>query len=130
MGIYLQVSVQIGANNDVVMSLWPQVTSAGPYQSYNGAQYPVVTSREAQTTVHAFSGEMVALGGLKQNVDSDERDGIPGLKDLPFLGKLFSTHARTRNRTDLVIFLTPHIEDDLDHVEHIPVTVTDPPPAG
>ena len=126
-GIYLQVSVQIGMNNDVVMSLMPQVTTSDTFQTYNGGEYPIVNSREAQTTVHAYSGEIVALGGLRSTQDSDEKDGIPWLKDLPFFGRLFSNHNKIRNRSDLVIFLTPRIEDDLDHVEPIPVTVTPAP---
>ena len=123
-GIYLQVAVQIGLNNDVIMSLMPQVTSTENFQTYNGGEYPIVDSREAQTTVHAYSGEMVALGGLRTTLDSEEKDGIPFLKDLPFFGRLFSNVNKNKTKSDLVIFLTPRIYDDLDHVESIPVTVT------
>jgi type IV pilus assembly protein PilQ len=123
-GIYLQVSVQIGLNNDVVMSLMPQITEVTSLQNYNNGEYPVVSTREAQTTVHAYSGEIVALGGLRSSLDSVERDGIPFLKNLPFIGNLFSTSNKTKSKSDLVIFLTPHVEDDLDHVEKINVEVS------
>ena len=123
-GIYLQVSAQIGLNNDVVLTLFPQVTALESFTNYNNGQYPIVSTREAQTTVRAYSGQMVALGGLRATSESDERDGIPFLKDIPILGRLFSTVNKSRNKSNLMIFLTPQIEDDLDHVDPISVTVT------
>ena len=124
-GIYLQVAVQIGLSHDVVMSLMPQVTEVTQWTSYNGGVYPTIGTREAQTTVHAYSGEMIALGGLRSHADSVANDGVPFLKDLPFFGKLFNTKTTSKSKTDLVIFLTPRIEDDLDHVEKIPVEVAE-----
>jgi len=126
-GVYLQVAVQIGMSHDVVMSLMPQVTDVTAWTPYNGGAYPTIATREAQTTVHAYSGEMVALGGLRAHSESQGKDGIPFLKDLPFFGKLFATTTRSRSKTDLMIFLTPRVDDDLDHVERIPVEVTDAP---
>jgi type II secretory pathway component GspD/PulD (secretin) len=122
-GIYLQVAVQIGLNNDIVMSIIPQVTNVVSFTNYNNGQYPTVSTREAQTTVHAVSGEMVVLGGLKSTLDSEDKDGIPFLKDIPVLGRLFSSTNKTNNKSELMIFLTPEIMNDPEEAK-VPVKIS------
>ena len=124
-GVYLQVAVQIGVNNDVVMTIMPQVTNLVKFQTYNSGEYPIVTTQEAQTTVRAYSGEMIVLGGLKTNTESEERDGIPFLKDLPVLGRFFSNVTKIKNSSELMIFITPEIENPLDNLEVVDIPTTD-----
>ena len=52
------------------------------------------------------SGEMIALGGLIQDIDRNTVSGIPILKDLPLIGKLFSRTTTSRDQTSLVFFIS------------------------
>ena len=125
-GIYLQVAVHLGENNDVLMSLIPQVTNISDFKVYNGGTYPIINTREAQTTVHAYSGEMIVLGGLIQDSTTLSTDGVPFLSKIPLLGKLFSSKTNTKAKSELMIFLTPEVIDDLDHIEKMDIEITNP----
>ena len=63
-GIYLQVGVQVGLDDDMVLTLYPQVTSLQAFQIINGAKYPIINTVEEQATVRALKGDVIVLGGL------------------------------------------------------------------
>jgi pilus assembly protein CpaC len=67
---------------------------------------PAFTSRNVTTTVELPSGGSIALAGLLQNDDNSNIQGLPGLKDVPVLGALFSSKAYQENLDDLVITVT------------------------
>ncbi len=54
-------------------------------------------------------GDSIALGGLIRQAETYGDNGVPVLKDIPVLGKLFSTTAQSSDRTELLIFLKPRI---------------------
>lgn len=73
---------------------------------------PPVTRRNIQNQVRVADGETIILGGLRQQIEEDNREKIPFLGDLPGIGKLFGT-ARSRDiSTEMFIFITPHIVRD------------------
>jgi general secretion pathway protein D len=57
------------------------------------------------------------LAGLIRDDERKSLDGIPGLSDLPLVGKIFAHNTRTTNQTDIVLTLTPHIVRVLDLTE-------------
>ncbi len=67
---------------------------------------PAFTSRNVTTTVELPSGGSIAIAGLLQNDDTSNIQGLPGLKDVPVLGALFSSKAYQENLDDLVITVT------------------------
>ncbi|RME56951.1 hypothetical protein D6779_09720, partial [Candidatus Parcubacteria bacterium] len=70
---------------------------------------PNVDIRQASSLVRATDGSTIVLGGLIQNTVSNTERGIPLLKDMPLLGSFFKGVARIKKRTELVIFITPHL---------------------
>jgi type II secretory pathway component GspD/PulD (secretin) len=126
-GIYLQVAVQVGMNRDVVMNLIPQVTNLIDIKNYNQAEYPIISTREAQTTVRAKSGEMIVLGGLKIDNTTEGREGIPLLGRIPFLGRLFSALTKRHTKSELMIFLTPEVLVYEELNEPVTIDVTETP---
>jgi general secretion pathway protein D len=68
-----------------------------------------VNSRSAQTTVVVASGESVVLGGLIREDNGRTTQGIPLLSKIPILGAAFGTQSYRRNRTELVLVITPRI---------------------
>jgi type II secretory pathway component GspD/PulD (secretin) len=127
-GIYLQVGVQIGLDNDMVLSLYPQVTAIQGYQTINGAQYPTINTSEEHTTVRASSGEVIVLGGMLKDATTSTKAGLPFLGHIPFLGKLFSEDNDTKDKEELMIILTPELVDETLPKTDVKMSVTTPAP--
>ncbi len=70
---------------------------------------PVISTREASTRAIIRDGQTVVIGGLIGESHDYVDSGIPFLKDIPLLGFLFKRRSSVRNRTELAIFVTPHI---------------------
>jgi len=125
-GVYLQVGVQIGLDGDMVLSLYPQITSLGQSRIINGAEYPSISTSEEQTTVRAASGEMLVLGGMFQDGKTFNRSGMPFLSSIPLLGRLFSSDSGNRFKSELMLILTPELVEDTLPKDEVTVSVTDP----
>ena len=69
----------------------------------------VVGTRSVSGTFIAKDGMAVAIGGLIENVDSDKREGVPLLSDIPGLGLLFRRQSKEKSRRELVIILRPYV---------------------
>ena len=73
-----------------------------------GAQ-PIISTRNIQSTIRLKDGETNFLAGLIRNDETSGDTGVPGLSDIPILGRFFSKKTTDKRRTDLVLTLTPHI---------------------
>ena len=108
-GIYLQVAATVGADGSVTMSLYPQVSTVTSYLQVNGASYPQISTREAQTTVRIASGESVVLGGLIRDEDVSFVEKVPILGSIPVLGELFRHRKTTRSSSQVILTVTPTV---------------------
>ena len=70
---------------------------------------PTTTKRSAKTTVLVKDGSTVVLGGMMQTTISHNESKIPLLGDIPLLGHLFKFSSVSRKKTNLLVFLTPHV---------------------
>jgi hypothetical protein len=75
-------------------------------------QYPVTAERVYNASLQVNSGFTLAVGGLDKSTDLRSTGGIPLLKDIPGVGYLFKNKSRNRNRSNLIIFITPYVIDD------------------
>lgn len=75
-------------------------------------EYPITTSRVYNATLQVDSGYTLAVGGLEKVDDRDTQGGVPVLKDIPGVGYFFKNKSKARNRTNLIIFMTPYIISD------------------
>ncbi len=75
-------------------------------------EYPVTAERVYNASLQVDSGYTLAVGGLEKSTDLRGTGGIPVLKDIPGLGYLFKNKTRNRNRSNLIIFITPYVIDD------------------
>lgn len=108
-GIYLQVAATVGSDGSVTLSLYPQVSTITGYLQVNGASYPQVATREAQTTVRVASGESIVMGGLMRDEDVTLIEKVPLLGDVPFFGELFRHRRRTKVSSQVILTVTPTI---------------------
>lgn len=119
-GIRLNVVPQISEEGYINMILHPSVTSSTANvtasSTASGAttetDYPIIDVREAQTQVILKNGETIVIGGLLKDVKGKEFIGIPFLKDIPWLGKLFGRETTTTQKIDLLIFIKAKIIED------------------
>jgi len=111
-GIILNVTPFIGANGQVEMIVQPQISSvsANERQSLSeDVSAPYINVRSADTVVVTPHAETVVIGGLISNNQSQTEKKVPYLGDIPGLGNLFKTRAKSDAKTELLIFLTPYI---------------------
>ena len=94
-----------------------QEVSAATTQVQFGA--PVISTREASASLFVKDGQTMVVGGLTDNQEQHTRTGIPLLSSLPLVGGLFGSTQHSNVRTELFLFLTPHIVQDDDDVERI-----------
>ena len=116
-GIILQVTPFITPEGLVEMIVSPQTSeladksqwvpiSSGPSGS---ALAPVINSRSADTVVVVPDAQTVIIGGLMENQRISTDSKIPILGDIPFIGNAFKRQTKNYTKTELIIFLTPHI---------------------
>ena len=106
-GIYLQVSASITDSGEITLSLYPQVSTVSGFLNIGGSSYPQIDTREAQTTLRVHSGQTIVMGGLMQDQDLVETEKVPILSEIPFLGELFKHRKTTKNKSQVIISITP-----------------------
>lgn len=110
-GIILRVTPFISADGLVEMIVSPEISSLTDQSVTiaSGVSVPVIAKRSADTVVVTPDGQTVIIGGLMQNNKTSSESKIPLLGDIPLLGNLFKRQAKNGTKTELLIFLTPHI---------------------
>ena len=110
-GLTLKVRPQINENGTVKLVIY-QETSAVKVGTELAANGPTTNKRSIESTVLVDDGAIVVLGGLLEDKYSGNQDKVPGMSDLPFFGSLFKSEARSRNKTNLMVFLRPLVVRD------------------
>src|SRR5690606_7765500 len=107
-GLTLRIRPQISEGNTVKMRLYQEVSSIDEAATrlHNGL---VTRKRALETDVLVDDGQIIVLGGLLEENISQSRSAVPVLGDVPVLGNLFRYDKRSRNKTNLMVFLRPHI---------------------
>jgi general secretion pathway protein D len=112
-GITLRVKPQIGADGTIRMTIFQESSSVSdkvaPGTSNAG---PSTNKRQIETNVVIDDGGILALGGLIEDRFVENRSKVPLLGDIPFVGGLFRSENRTKNRTNLMVFLRPTVLRD------------------
>lgn len=106
-GIYLQVAPSISDDGSITLTLYPQVSTIAGFNEVNGARYPNIATREAQTTLTLKSGENIVIGGLMRNDELESYSKVPFLGDIPVIGELFKRRRTTKQASQVIISLTP-----------------------
>ncbi len=77
--------------------------------TFQGTTIPALSTRRVQTEIELETGQSFAIGGLLDNRVTDSWNKVPGLGDIPFLGKLFQSKARSKSNTELLVVVTPEL---------------------
>lgn len=106
-GIYLQLAAKLTDKDQILMTVYPQVSLVTSYLKTQAGDYPQISTREAKTTVSVKNAETLAIGGLLRDDEIRSGSKVPLLGDLPIIGQLFQRTKTTKEHTEIVIFLTP-----------------------
>jgi general secretion pathway protein D len=110
-GITLRVRPQISDNGTVKMQIFQEVSNVDQ-ASVNSTAGLITNKRSIESNVLVDDGAIVVLGGLLQDEYSGNQQKVPGLGDVPVLGNLFKAETRSRNKTNLMVFLRPYVVRD------------------
>ncbi|HZY19701.1 MAG TPA: type II secretion system secretin GspD [Ramlibacter sp.] len=117
-GITLRVRPQISENGTVKMQIFQEVSSVQA-TSVNSATGLITNKRSIESNVLVEDGAVVVLGGLLQDEYSGNQEKVPGLGDVPVLGNLFRSEARSRRKTNLMVFLRPVVVRDAAQTDEL-----------
>ena len=109
-GVKLRVTPLTGGSGEITLEIDPEGTEVSNISELDPETgLPVLSTRQTGTTVRVKDGETVMIGGLSQRQIEDRSTKIPILGDLPLIGGLFRSRAKTAVNSELVVFITPHI---------------------
>jgi len=80
---------------------------------------PIVASRNAKTTVMVTDGQTIVIGGIIKENKVRTVNGVPVISRIPYLGELFKTHETTAQKSELMVFITPHILQDEESIKKV-----------
>lgn len=116
-GITLQVTPQINEANEVTMDLSLEVAEVEEGSDSGGGF--TTSKRKTENVVVVRDNQTIVIGGLIGNTESKGETKIPILGDIPLIGFLFRGKADTERKTNLLIFLTPHVINEPADLEEV-----------
>ncbi len=109
-GLTLNVEPTIYLNNEIAIRIGLQVSNLlGSTTTKSGTTAYNIGTREATTMLQLKDGENQVLAGLINNEDRSSGNKVPGLGDLPILGRLFGSNRDGNEKTEIVLSITPHL---------------------
>jgi general secretion pathway protein D len=108
-GVNMEVLPRVHENNEISMHIDLDISQVDNYQNLGGISEPEIGQNKETADVRLRDGEINLIGGIIQRTDSKSKTGIPGLANIPILGRLFSGDNLDLERNELVIALIPHI---------------------
>jgi type IV pilus assembly protein PilQ len=106
----LEVTPEINPDGSVILDVKASNSAVGTvYQSAGGGDAPAIEEKKAETKVLVRNGQTTVIGGIFVESEINGKTGVPLLMDIPFLGGLFRSTTKTKERRELLIFITPRI---------------------
>ena len=113
-GVNIDITPRTHHDDDVTLALKISLSSIS---GTGFAGLPTFGNREISTTIRLKDGETNMLAGLIRDEERAVFSGVPGLIDIPLIGRLFAYNHRETQQTDIILTLTPHIVRVLDLTE-------------
>lgn len=104
-GVKLRLTPTIGPDGSVTAEMHPEYSAI---EGFVGG-YPIIANRKIDSTLRVGDNQTIVLGGLLRDVDSQTLTKMPGLADIPVIGKIFQNKQRTHERDEVVFLITPHV---------------------
>ena len=105
----LRVTPHITPDDRINMSIQVNKDAVGQLILLNGSSVPSIDTRNVTTEVLVDNGETVVLGGIYEHTNRNDVRRVPFFGELPYFGTLFRNTATSRNKDELLIFVTPKV---------------------
>ena len=106
-GVILKVLPHVHANGAIQLEIEQEISNV--VNQTQQTLTPTISQRRVHSTVAVTSGQTVLLGGLISEQDQKTKAGIPGLNEIEFLGNLFGTTSRHKQRSEIIMFIKPQL---------------------
>ena len=114
-GIKLDITPKINSDNYINLKISQEISSRGA----DVGDQPSFNTRQVNTEVVLKDNQVLVMGGLIRTDTTDTVSGVPFLKDLPYIGKLFGSETTSLKKTELMIFITPHVISNSEDSEFV-----------
>ncbi len=111
-GLTLKVTPQVSEGGAVKLKAFLEVSSVVPTTSSVKSADLITNKRSVENTVLVDDGQIVVIGGLISDDTKNNDSQVPILGDIPFVGNLFKYKSRSRDKTNLMVFLRPYVLRD------------------
>jgi general secretion pathway protein D len=115
-GVTLGITARVNPSGIVTLIINQEVSSPSAPESSSAIQSPSFSTRTVQTQVTVQDGDMIAIGGIINETNGSSTTGIPILGRIPILGYAFANKSSNRERTELLVFITPHVIYDTNEL--------------
>ena len=112
-GVRLDFTAYAGKDNIIRLHVAPEVSTLdfANAVTISGFTVPALSTRRAETEIELKDGQSFGIAGLLDNRAQTQLSKVPGIGDIPILGKLFQSHSITRSNGELIVLVTPRIVD-------------------
>jgi len=119
-GIILRITPQITEGDHVKLDIYLENSSVVNQSTQITVSVgPTINKRSTKTSVVVKDNQIVVIGGLLQDSNEDQITKVPFLGDIPLLGQLFQSKSITRQKTNLIVFLNPHVIKEAERLAEI-----------
>jgi type II secretory pathway component GspD/PulD (secretin) len=108
-GVKLKITPRLGDNGYITTSIQPEVSSISQWRTTTAGDFPVITTRNAQSTLRVKDGQAIVVGGLITESDQENISRLPVLGYIPLLGMAFQNKTLEKVKTEIVFLITPHV---------------------
>jgi type IV pilus assembly protein PilQ len=105
--VSLKLTPWISGDDEITVEINPDFQT--PVTQLNPEVPPTIQSRTIKSTVRLKDGETIILGGLIQEIESEQTQKTPILGDIPLLGWLFRSTSKSKQKKEMIIYITPHL---------------------
>lgn len=114
-GVHLDFTGDVEPDNTIQLKVASEVSSLDYTNAVtiSGFTVPAISTRRAETIVELRDGQSFGIAGLLDQRVTEQLSKIPGIGDIPILGKFFQSRSINKSRSELVVLVTPHIVDPI-----------------
>jgi len=116
-GVNIDITPRTHHDDEVSLTLKIELSSISGTGTGATAGLPTFASRQITSTIRLRDGQTNMLAGLIRDEERTILEGVPGLSDIPMIGRLFARNRKEATQTDIILTLTPHIVRTLDVTE-------------
>jgi general secretion pathway protein D len=121
-GINLSIRPRVNSGGLVLMDILQTSNTAVKTTTIDGTSNidsPTIQKREIESSVAVQSGETIVLGGLIKEDNTNNKNGVPVLHEIPFIGPIFGGNNRKKDKSELVVLITPRVVNSRQDAQSI-----------